>query len=283
MQRENVDRTVLITGCSSGIGRCLADGLKARGYRVFATARKPEDAAVLAAAGFDSVLLDLAASDSIANAVKLVLDRTGHRLYALINNAAYGQPGAVEDLTRDALRQQFETNVFGTHELTTRLLPVFRKQNQGRIVQISSLLGMVCMPYRGAYNASKYALEALTDTLRLELRGTGIHVCLIQPGPIATRFRDNAYLAYENHIDGANTEHRRQYRAMEQRLAGGPAPFTLPPSAVLEKVVHALESRRPRVRYRVTAPAHFLSLMRRLLPDAALDALLVRLSGGGRR
>src|ERR1051325_9054443 len=212
------ERSVLITGCSSGIGRCLAAGLKARGYRVFATARKTDDVAALAADGFESVALDLASSESIHRAVDDVLARTDNRLYGLINNAGYGQPGAVEDLTRDALRAQFETNVFGTHELTARVLPVFRAQNGGRIVQISSLLGYVALAYRGAYSASKFALEALSDTLRLELRGSGIYVSLIEPGPIATRFRDNAREAYRRRVDPEHSAHRREYTAVENRL-----------------------------------------------------------------
>lgn len=284
MREPMTERAVLITGCSSGIGRCLADGLKSRGYRVFATARKAEDVAALADAGFDAVTLDLASSESIAAAVASVLSRSGNRLYALVNNAGFGQPGAVEDLTRPALAAQFEANVFGPHELTARLLPVFRAQNAGRIVQISSLLGLVCMPYRGAYNASKFALEALSDTLRLELRGTGIQVSLIEPGPIATDFRANARAAYEAHIDSAGSAHRTQYSAVERRLkTHGPAPFTLPPTAVLHKVIHALESPRPRARYPVTVPAHLFTWLRRILPTRALDRLILTISAGGTR
>src|SRR3990172_7495705 len=179
-------KSVLITGCSSGIGRCLALGLHARGYRVFATVKKEKDITALRAAGLESLVLDLRSPDSIRAAVDEVLVKCDGQLYALINNGAYGQPGAVEDLTREALRLQFETNVFGTQDLTNRVLPVMRRQNKGRIIQISSLLGIVCLAYRGAYNASKFALEALSDTLRLELRGTNIHIVLIEPGPLAT-------------------------------------------------------------------------------------------------
>lgn len=284
-EKETSEHAVLITGCSSGIGGCLADGLKARGYRVFAAARKPADVAALAAAGFDSVRLDLADSDSVHAAVDRVLERTDNRLYGLINNAGYGQPGAVEDLSRAALRAQFETNLFGTHELTARLLPVFRAQNGGRIVQISSLLGIVCLPYRGAYNASKFALEALSDTLRLELRGTGIHVSLIEPGPIATRFRGSSLAAYQAHIDPSTSIHRAQYGAVERRLreSDRPVPFVRPPQAVLRQVVRALEARRPRARYRVTVPAHAFGLLRRFLPDWALDRILASVGGNGRR
>jgi len=279
------ERHVLVTGCSSGIGRALARGLKARGYAVWASARKPADVAALAAEGLNALPLDLASSESIGAAVETVLAATGGRLYGLINNGAYGLPGAVEDLSRAALRAQFETNVFGTHELTARLLPVFRAQDQGRIVQISSVLGLVCLAYRGAYNASKFALEALTDTLRLELGRTGIRIALIEPGPIATRFRDNAYAAYRHWIDPSGSAHRDNYAHMERRLQGssGRVPFTLPAEAVLAPAIHALESPRPRARYAVTAPTRFFALARRLLPTPLLDRLLWATSGAGRR
>lgn len=277
-------RTVLITGCSSGIGRCLADGLKVRGYRVFAAARKPADVAALRTAGFESVPLDLDSSESIHAAVDQVLARTGNRLYALVNNAGYSQPGAVEDLSRAALRAQFETNLFGTHELTARLLPVFRAQNSGRIVQISSVLGLISLTYRGAYNASKHALEALSDTLRLELRGSHIYVSLIEPGPIATRLRENAQAVYAATIDPDRSAHRASYQAVEQRLRErGKVMFKRGPEAVLRKVVHALEARRPRARYPVTLPTHVLGFVRRIAPDPVLDRILALISGDGRR
>lgn len=266
-------KTILITGCSSGIGLCVAHGLKARGHRVFATARQPADVARLAEEGLESLRLDLDEPASIATVVDTVLARTGGTLDALFNNAAYGQAGAVEDLSRAALRAQFETNLFGTLELTNRLLPVMRRQGQGRIIQNSSVLGLVAMPYRGAYIASKFALEGISDTLRLELAGTGIHVCLIEPGPILSRFRANSMAAYQRHIDKANSPHRATYEAMEQRLnkPGPAAPFTLPPEAVLAKVIHALESRRPRARYYVTVPTYLFAGLRRLLPVRLLD------------
>lgn len=277
-------QAVLITGCSSGIGRALALGLHARGYRVFASVRQPKDVADLVALGLDSLVLDLASSESIHAAVDVVLQRTGGKLYALINNGAYGQPGAVEDLSRDTLRRQFETNVFGTQELTNRLLPVFRAQHAGRIVQMSSLLGIVSLAYRGAYTASKHALEALSDTLRLELVGTNIHVALIEPGPITSRFRDNAYQAFRDHIDQERSPHRAYYGQVEQRLGGTkPLPFTLPPEAVLEKVSHALTATRPRVRYAVTFPTHLFAVLRRVLPARVLDRVLRAVSGAGKR
>lgn len=271
-------KCVLITGCSSGIGLCAAEGLAKRGYRVFATARQVKDVEMLAARGLESLQLDIADSASIGCAVDEVLSRSSGKLYALFNNAGYGQPGAVEDLRRDVLREQFETNVFGTVELTNRIIPVMRAQGGGRIVINSSILGYIALPFRGAYNASKYALEGIADTLRLELHGSGIHVSLIEPGPITSRFRANAHEMFKQRIDAEASFFRDTYQAMENRLTkpGPAAPFTLPPEAVLEKLIHALESRRPQVRYPVTFPAHLFTVLKRLLTGAALDKVLKR-------
>jgi NAD(P)-dependent dehydrogenase (short-subunit alcohol dehydrogenase family) len=279
------DKAVLITGCSSGIGLCVARGLKARGWRVFATARQPGDVARLQAEGLESLPLDLRDSDSVRAAVAEILDRTDGRLEALFNNGAYGQPGAVEDLSREALREQFETNLFGTQELTNQVIPTMRRQGRGRILYNSSVLGLVALPYRGAYVASKFALEGLADTLRLELAGTSIHVCLIEPGPILSRFRDNAHAAFQRHIRAEISPHGEKYAAMAARLLkeGPAAPFTLPPEAVLKRVIHALESARPRARYPVTVPTYLFAALRRLLPTRALDAILRRAGGEGRR
>jgi short-subunit dehydrogenase len=278
-------RSVLISGCSSGIGHCVATGLKARGYRVFATARKEEDVAVLQRQGFESLQLDLDDSSSIEKAVEAVLNQTDGTLYALFNNGAYGQPGAVEDLSRDLLRQQFETNFFGWHELTCRVIPAMRNRGEGRIIQNSSVLGFVTLPYRGAYVASKYALEGLSDTLRLELAGSGIHVSLIEPGPIESRFRENAQAMFVKHIDLHHSVHAEHYQDVMKRLEkqGHAAPFTLPAEAVLKKVIHALESRRPKLRYHVTFPTHLFALLRRLLSTRAMDRTLLRIGESGRR
>jgi NAD(P)-dependent dehydrogenase (short-subunit alcohol dehydrogenase family) len=217
--------------------------------------------------------------------VDAVLAATGGRLDALFNNAAYGQPGAVEDLGRAALRAQFETNLFGPLELINRVIPVMRAQGYGRIVNNSSLLGLVALPYRGAYNASKFALEGLTDTLRLELAGSGIHVVLIEPGPIASRFRTNAHAAFHRHIAAAGSAHRVRYEGMVRRLTkpGPAAPFTQPPEAVVRKLIAALESPRPRVRYYVTVPTRLFAWARRLLPYRLLDRVLLRVSAGENR
>ena len=275
---DTEQRSVLVTGCSSGIGECVAQGLHARGYRVFASVRNADDRAALQQAGIECLVLDYADSASIQSAVEQVLEQTGGRLYALFNNGAYGQPGACEDLSREAMRQQFETNVFGWMELTNRLIPVMRAQGYGRIIQNSSILGFVAMPMRGAYNASKYAIEGFSDTLRLELAGTDIHVSLIEPGPVASQFRANAYRAFRQHIEVENSVHRERYTKMIQRFetSGNVQPFTLPPEAVLKRVLHALESRRPKIRYPVTFPTYLLSWLKRVLSDRMLDRILRR-------
>jgi NAD(P)-dependent dehydrogenase (short-subunit alcohol dehydrogenase family) len=283
--RTGHGRAVLITGCSSGIGLCVARGLAERGFRVFASARREADVETLHEQGLEALQLDLDDDASIAEAVGRVLERTGNRLYGLFNNGAYGQTGAVEDLSRAVLRAQLETNLLGWHELTRRVLPAMIARGEGRIVQNSSVLGLVALPYRGAYVCSKFALEGLSDTLRLELRDTGVHVSLIEPGPVASRFRDNALAVFERTVDVANSRHRGAYEAQLARLrkVGPAAPFTLPPEAVLRKVVHALESRRPRARYYVTVPTYLFGYLRRVLGTRALDRILGATSGGGKR
>ncbi len=278
--------SVLITGCSSGIGYAAAHALARRGWRVVATARRQADVERLAAAGFPAALpLDLRDSGSIRAAAEAALERCDGRLEALFNNGAYGQPGAVEDLSREALRDQLETNLLGTHELTAQLLPAMRAQGGGRIVQNSSVLGLAALPYRGAYVCSKFALEGLTDTLRQELAGSGIHVSLIEPGPIASRFRENAHRAFRERIDAAASAHAATYRAVERRLAGeGPAtPLTLGPEAVAAKLIRALEDPRPKPRYYVTLPTYLIAALRRGLPTRWLDRALLRMTAAERR
>ena len=279
------NRSILITGCSTGIGLCVAQGLKTRGYRVFATARKAEDVDSLHEQGFESLQLDLDDSDSIQSAIKTILEKTGGTLDALFNNGAYGLVGAVEDLSRDALRAQFETNVFGWIELTNLIIPVMRNQGHGRIIQNSSVLGFAAMPYRGAYNASKFAIEGFTDTLRQELVDTNIQFSLIEPGPIISQFRANAYKAFKKYIDADNSAHKTQYESMIARLnkEGPAAPFTLGPEAVLEKVIHALESKQPKIRYYVTVPTYLFAYLKRILTYRMMDRILMKAGGGGKR
>ena len=274
------DKNVLITGCSSGIGLHLARSLKDSGYRVFASARNSEDVEKLTQLGLRCLQLDVANSESIQSAVKTLLKETNGNLYALINNAGFGQPGAVEDLKRDILREQFETNLFGLVELTNLLLPTMYQQGYGRIIQISSVLGFVAMPFRGAYIASKYALEGISDTLRLELKNTNIYVSLIEPGPVTSRFRQNSLVLFNKNINSEKSRFHKNYQATISRLeAEGPAvPFTLGPEAVTKKVLNALESNHPNPRYYVTIPTYLFAYLKRLLPTNTLDKLLSKSS-----
>ncbi len=269
-------KIIFITGCSTGIGYTTAIELKKRDYRVICSARKQADVLRLQEQGFEALHLDLAESASIQQAVKQLVKLTDGKIDGLFNNGAFGQPGAVEDLTRDVLRHQFETNLFGTHELTNLIIPLMRKQGYGRILYNSSVLGFVAMKYRGAYNASKFALEGLVDTLRLELHDTDIRLCLIEPGPITSEFRKNAFALYKNNIKPESSFHQQAYRAMEERLQKeGPAvPFTLPAEAVAEKVIHALESKSPKIRYYVTFPTYLFGFFKRILPAVWLDKIL---------
>jgi NAD(P)-dependent dehydrogenase (short-subunit alcohol dehydrogenase family) len=271
--------SVLITGCSTGIGLEAAKMLQARDFFVVASCRKQEDVEELKAQGIKHVVqLDLADSASISKGLEDTLAITNGQLFALFNNGAYGQPGAVEDLPVEALRTQFESNFFGTHELTTKVLKVMLAQGYGRIVTNSSVLGLVAAPFRGAYNASKFAIEGLTDTLRLELSDTPIHVSLIEPGPIESRFRANALVALKNNIDMEGSRHKKGYEEAITRLSTErPASsHTLPARAVVDKLIHALESPRPKVRYYVTIPTYGAALMKRLLPAFLLDKIMVR-------
>lgn len=285
MKNSHKLKHILITGCSSGIGLEAAKCLHNRGHKVVASVRKPADITLFETAGIACVLLDLDDDDSVHSGLAQAMQILDDRIDALFNNAAYGQPGAVEDLNRQILQAQFNTNVFGTQQLTNEVIKIMRRQGHGRIIYNSSVLGLVALPYRGAYNASKFALEGLADTLRLELRGSGIQVSLIEPGPIISQFRANAFSKYQQHIDKNSSAHRQIYQAMENRLTktGPAAPFTLPASAVADKVIHAVESRRPKIRYFVTFPTYLLATLKRLLPGRTLDWLLQKISTSEQR
>lgn len=271
-------RSILITGCSSGIGLASAKMLKQRGWHVIATARQPQDLDRLRdEVGVEAIELELADENSIAHCADRALQLTDNSLFAVFNNGAYGQPGALEDLDLAAMREQFEVNVFAAHELTRRLIPAMRANGAGRIVHCSSVLGLIAAPYRGVYCASKFALEALADTLRLELAGTGISVSLIEPGPIDTRFLDHALAAAHRHVDIEGSAHRQRYETMIAGMErGGKQLFKLPPEAVAKKLVHAVESKRPKRRYYVTTPTYIVAAARRLLPTAMLDWFAAR-------
>ena len=274
------NRSILITGCSSGIGYDAAHGLKAKGWRVFATCRQAADVARLQGEGLESIQLDYADPASIRSALAYVLSETGGTLDALFNNGAYACPGATEDLPREALAEIFEVNVFGWHDLTRQVIPVMRAQGHGRIVNRSSVLGLVVAPWRAAYNATKYAVEALSDTLRIEMRGTGIEVILIEPGPITSLIRANSIPHFERWIDWQNSPRIAQYRSSLLKRLYEPKikkdRFELPASAVTAKLIRALDAPRPRARYYVTTPTYAMAVLRRVLPTRALDWILAK-------
>ena len=267
-------QTILITGCSSGIGYTCAHGLKKLGYDVFATCRKEEDVARLKKEGLNAFRLDLCDSQSLHVALAWMLSLTNGRIDVLFNNAAYGQPGAVEDLRREVLREQFETNVFGTLELSNLVLPYMRAQKSGRIVFNNSILGFAAMSYRGAYNASKFAIEGFADTMRLELKGSGVEVVLIEPGPIRGAFRKNALAKFLRNIDQERSAHKDVYaKTLERLQKTGDAPFTLGAEAVLKVLVCAVESKHPKARYGVTFPTKLFALLKRILPTCMMDVI----------
>jgi NAD(P)-dependent dehydrogenase (short-subunit alcohol dehydrogenase family) len=272
-------RIIVVTGCSSGIGAYCARALKADGWRVFATVRKEADLGSLLVDGIEALVMDYTRPDTITALVATVRERTGGRIDALFNNGAYGQPGAVEDISTDVLRAQFETNVFGWHELTRQVIPLMRHRGEGRIVQCSSILGLIPYRFRGAYTASKFAIEGLSITMRMELQGSGIHVSLIEPGPIASRFTANALSKLEENVDLVNSAHAVEYRRQLARLNGtGPVNRKkLGPEAVYIVLRHALNARRPSPHYLVTTPAKQGMWLKRLLPADLFYRLMRKL------
>ncbi|KXF89595.1 SDR family NAD(P)-dependent oxidoreductase [Phaeobacter inhibens] len=275
-----MQKTILMTGCSSGIGLDAAHGMRERGWTVFAACRQRVDCDRLRAQGFISPLMDYTDAETLRSGLDEVLEHTGGTLDVLFNNGAHGLPGAVEDVSTDGLRSIFESNVFGWHELTRNVIPVMRAQGHGRIVQNSSILGFVSFPWRGAYVATKHAIEGLTDTMRVELRDSGIRVILIEPGPVTSKIREKAIPHFEKYVDWENSALRDRYEAsLLKRLyeSTGPDRFELPASAVTAKLVHACESRRPHPRYYVTVPTHVGGVLKRILTTRAIDRILARL------
>lgn len=273
------EKTILITGCSSGIGYDCAQALRAQGWRVFASCRAEADCARLRSAGFDSPLIDYENPQSIAHGLEQVLNATGGTLDALVNNGAYAIPGAVEDLSMEALRTIFDANFFGWHDLTRQVIPVMRAQGHGRIIQISSVLGFAAMPWRGAYNSTKFALEGYSDTLRLELAPSGLHVVLVEPGPITSEFRNNSVKQFERWIDYRGSALADLYDSkLRKRLydSTNPDTYQLPASAVTDKVIKALTAPRPRPRYYVTAPTHVMGALKRVFTTRMMDRVLSR-------
>jgi len=274
-----VQKTVLITGCSSGIGYDTAHYLHNNGYRVFATARNIDDVNRLKNEGLDAYVLDVTKTETIDTALDAILIQTNGTLYALFNNAGYGQPGAVEDIRTEVLKEQFATNVFGLHEMTRRVIPIMRKQGYGRIIQHSSVLGIISLRFRGAYNASKYAVEGLCDTLRQELDGSNIHVITLNTGPVTSDFRKNAIAKFVKNVDANESVFKQEYE--EQLLNSDDSKeddfFTCKSDVVIDKVVLALEKKQPKPRYYITFATHLLGALKRLLPTSVLDRLLQKI------
>lgn len=273
-------KTVLVTGCSSGIGLATARLLKEKGWQVAPTARKEADLAMLLEKGFEPVAMDLTDSGSIADAANEVLRRFNGQLAAIVNNAGVGQASAVEDAPRAMFRDVFEVNVFGLQELTNRFVPVFRKQGHGRIINISSVLGEISLPFCGVYSASKHAVEALSDAMRRELFDSGVSVCVIQPGPIGTKFSENLAQKSDRYPQNPDSVFSSFYKeAIETRKTGKATRtagrFMKPPEAVAEAVFQCLESPRPKRRVRVTCVAHFGAFLRRFAPAALIDSIMI--------
>jgi len=273
-------KTILITGCSTGIGLHSAKALKERGYRVFATARKPEDVSVLKNLGLESYQLDVTDATSRSSALNDILSQTNGELFALFNNAGYMQAGAIEDISLETIRAQVETNFFGAVAMTQLVLPIMRKQGYGRIIQNSSILGIMTIPFYGAYNASKYALEGFTLTLRQELNHTDIKVSLINPGPIYSNLRENAYDIYQTTLkDQSKSAYQQVYKQLEASYFKnrGHSSLTATPEIVYKALVHALESKHPRAHYFVGKPAKTMAILKHLLPERTFEWVIEKI------
>lgn len=280
MKKNTPKYVIFITGCSSGIGLDAALTLSSRGHRVIASCRREDDCIKLSNLGCEAVLMDMDNSDSIVQGFNHVLAKTQGKLDVLINNAGFGQAGALEDISREVLRAQFETNVFGLLELTSLAIPIMRQQGHGRIINMSSVLGLISMPFRGAYNASKYAVEGLCDTLRLELKPSGIHVICIEPGPIDSQFRDNVMDYSLKKINMQNSHFQTQYQQMLHgfRQKKSNSIFTKKTDVVINKLILAIESKHPKPKYPVTFPTHLFIVLKRVLSINMLDRFLMYLS-----
>jgi short-subunit dehydrogenase len=269
-------QTILITGCSTGIGLQTAIYLKKQGFEVFPTARKEKDVAMLQILGFDAFLLDVTKEETISDTLEAILSKTGGTLDVVFNNAGFGQPGAVEDISTLTLKEQFETNVFGLHEVTSQILPIMKKQGYGKIIQHSSVLGIVSLKLRGAYNASKYAIEGLTDTLRLELQDTNIAITLLNTGPITSNFRNNAQQKVRDNIDIENSRFKDAYtKSLNAKKSD--VPFTLEAIEVAKKVELIIKSKKVNPRYYITKATYILGLAKRVLSTNLLDKVLIKI------
>ncbi len=268
--------TILITGCSTGIGFETAVYLKLKGYRVFATARQQKDVEMLQKLGFEAFLLDVIKRETITNTLNQILELTSGTLDIVFNNAGFGQPGALEDISTDVLKEQFNTNVFGLHEVTIQILPIMQKQGYGKIIQHSSVLGLISLKLRGAYNASKYAIEGLTDTLRLELEDTNIQVTILNTGPVTSDFRKNAIAKTKENID---MEHSRFKEIYHKNLNAkkSEVPFNLPSIDVAKVIEKIIISKNIKPRYYITKATYILGYLKRFLSTKSMDKILKRI------
>lgn len=265
-------KNILITGCSSGIGLETAILLKNQGYNVFATARKKKDVKMLKELGFDAIKLDVTKYETITDSIEYILNKT-KTIDVVFNNAGYGQIGALQDIETKYLKEQFETNLFGLHELTRQILPIMKKQGYGKIINHSSVLGLISLKYRGPYNASKYAIEGLTDTLRLELKGSNIFVSLLNTGPVTSKFRDNAVEKFKKSVDIENSEYKEIYlENLKQNKSE--VPFNLEAIEVAKKVEKIIKVKRPKPRYYITKATYILGGLKRVLSTNQLDFIL---------
>jgi len=268
--------TILITGCSSGIGYQTALYLREKGYTVFATARKEEDVSRLQKLGLTSFLLDVTKHQTITDTLNKVLEITGGKLDIVFNNAGFGQPGALEDVSTNVLKEQFETNVFGLHEVTIQVLKIMKKQGYGTIIQHSSVLGIISLKLRGAYNASKYAIEGLTDTLRLELRNTNINITVLNTGPVTSDFRKNAIQKTLDNIDIDNSRFKEDYyKSMSADKST--VPFNLEAIEVAKIVEKITKTKKVNPRYYITKATYILGFAKRILSSSKLDSILNKL------
>ncbi|MCP4969661.1 MAG: SDR family NAD(P)-dependent oxidoreductase [Arcobacter sp.] len=269
-------QNILITGCSSGIGLQTAKTLKQNGIRVYASARKEEDVQMLKDLGFNTFLLDVTNPSHIKDALEQIV-KNDSKIDAVFNNAGFGQPGALEDIQTKFLKEQFETNVFGLHELTRQVLPYMREQGYGKIIQHSSVLGLISLKFRGAYNASKYAIEGLADTLRLELDNTKISICTINTGPVTSKFRENAIKKFQENVDQENSSYKKEYDTqLNARLESDKdtTPFNLPATSVANIIQKIMNTDNPKPRYYVTKATYILGFFKRILSTGLLDKIL---------
>ena len=267
---------IVITGCSTGIGLETAKYLKIQGLNVYPTAREQKDVDMLLDLGFKNAMkLDVRDSSEISSVIQRVVEND-NKIDIWFNNAGYGQVGAIEDLPTDILKEQFDTNVFGLHECTRQIIPIMRKQGYGKIIQHSSVLGLISLFGRGAYNASKYAIEGLTDTLRLELHNTDIHVSLLNTGPVTSNFRNTAMRKLKENIDIKNSIFKEQY---QKNLSADKStvPFNEEADSVAKVVHQIILSKKPKPRYYITKATYILGYLKRILSTSLLDRVLLKI------